>query len=473
LASVVGILQKRVELRLCRELLSRSRSFGFRSACAISISLVLSAGVSGASDEPVRVQAEVGNGPYFVGQGVELRITVVGRRQRPKIDFPSIAGASAWLIGTDVKAISRSGIGSIVGEENLFVTRFRVVPRRTGTLQIPSVPVRVEERSGRTPISHIEVLPVPAEGRPAVFLGGVGRFAVHAEVSAKVVRVGQEFDFRVTVTGPAAWGMTGLPELTRYDRLPLALRIRPGPTELKEEPPRRTYTYRLRPSRAGEGVLPPISIASFEPSLSRFMTQVTPSVAIRVVAVSAFDPASIDDGTTSAHAGRSVEAPWIVGSLSAIALAGALASLTIVRRRLRLRHLARESAARRYAARLARSLASDDFLARIGVEGSIDTLASNNDPEGPDRRAARRVSDLLIHYLQLAAERPPGALTPEEASQGVRRVSRSADLGAKAGRLVALSDRVLYGEARVEPGAPEILKEARALFEALGTVKTR
>ena len=466
----MGNLQKPVELRLCREMPSRSSSFGFRSACAISISLVLSAGVSGASDEPVRVQAEVGNGPYFVGQGVELRITVVGRRQRPKIDFPSISGASAWLIGTDVKPISRSGIGSIVGEENLFVTRFRVVPRRPGTLQIPSVPVRVEERSGRTAISHVEVLPVPAEGRPAVFLGGVGRFAVHAEVSAKVVRVGQEFDFRVTVSGPAAWGMTELPELTRYDRLPLALRIRPGPTELKEEPPRRTYTYHLRPSRAGEGVLPPISIASFEPSLSRFMTQVTPSVAIRVVAISAFDPATIDDGSTSVHAGRSVEGPWIVGSLSAIALAGALASLTIVRRRLR--HVAGESAARRYAARLARSLASDDFLARIAVEGSIDTLPSNNDPEGPDRKAARRVSDLLIHYLKLAAERPPGALTPEEASQGVRQVSRSADLGAKAGRLMALSDRVLYGEAPVEPDAPEILKEARALFEALGTVKT-
>ena len=89
-----------------------------------------------------------------------------------------------------------------------------------------------------------------------------------------------------------------------------------------------------------------------------------------------------------------------------------------------------------------------------------------------DRRAARRVSDMLIHYLELGASRPPGALTPEEAAAGVSRVSRSAQLGVKAGRLMALSDRVLYGEAPVDSGAPALKDQAKALFEALGSVKT-
>ena len=79
--------------------------------------------------------------------------------------------------------------------------------------------------------------------------------------------------------------------------------------------------------------------------------------------------------------------------------------------------------------------------------------------------------DLLIRYLELGIERPPGALTPDEASKGVARVTRSADLGAKAGRLMACSDRVLYGESSAEIGAPEFLEEARALFEALGKAK--
>jgi BatD DUF11 like domain len=434
----------------------------------VCVSLILSGGLSGASDDRVRVKAEVGQGPFFVGQSIELRISVAGRRQRPKIELPSISGASAWTIGTDVRPISRSGIGTIQGEENLFVTRIRVVPRRPGTLQIPSVPVSVEERSGRSQSVRVEILPVPPDARPAEFLGGVGQFALQTEVSAAVVRVGQEFEFRITVSGPAAWGMTETPELTRYDRVPLGLRIRPGPTSTQDEPPHRTFTYHLRPLRAGEAVLPPISIASFEPSISRFRTQATLGVPVRVVAVSAFDPATID----FRGAGQSIDGRWIAGGLSAIALAGALAALGAVRRRLRKRRLAAESAARRYAASLARSLASDDFLAGPAVEGSPLAVPEIDDPAGQERRAARRVSDVLIHYLQLGAERPPGALTPQEASEGVTQVSRCADLGAKAGWLMAFSDRVLYGEAPVDPGSRELREKARALFEALGKVKT-
>ena len=144
------------------------------------------------------------------------------------------------------------------------------------------------------------------------------------------------------VSGPAAWGTTERPELTRYDRLPLGLRIRPGPIETSDEPPERTFIYHLRPSRAGEAVLPPISIASFDPALSRYMTQVTPGVPVRVVAVSAFDPATIDDGESAVDAGRSVVGRWTAWSLSAVALAAASVSLMLVRRRLRRRQLAGE-----------------------------------------------------------------------------------------------------------------------------------
>ena len=93
------------------------------------------------------------------------------------------------------------------------------------------------------------------------------------------------------VSGPAAWGMTERPELARYDQLALRLRIRPGPILTSDEPPERTFIYHLRPSRAGEATLPPLSIASYDPAVSRYMTQVTPGVPVRVAAVSAFDPA--------------------------------------------------------------------------------------------------------------------------------------------------------------------------------------
>jgi BatD DUF11 like domain len=284
-------------------------------AWRVTFALVFSAANSRADGDPLRVQAEVGRGPYFTGQGIQFRISVVGKRQRPEIDLPSIPNVSAWLIDTDVKPISRSGIGSIVAEENLFLTRYRLVPGHAGRMQIPSVSVRVDARSGRSQPLPLEILPVPAAGRPAAFLGGVGRFTLQARVAASSVRVGQEVEFRITVSGPGAWGMTSPPELARFDRVPLGLRIRSRPTETKDEPPERTFIYRLRPSRPGDAVLPPISIASFDPAVARFMTEVTPSVPIRVVAVSAFDPSTIDDGTKSPRAGRFVDGPWYAWAL--------------------------------------------------------------------------------------------------------------------------------------------------------------
>jgi hypothetical protein len=438
----------------------------------ISLALTFAGTITRASDDPVHVQAEVSRGPYFVGQGIELRIRVAGQRRQPKIDLPAIPHARAWHIGTDIRPITRSAIGSIVAEENVFVTRFRLVPTRPGALQIPSVPVRVEENMGRSQPLKVERLPVPAAGRPAAFLGGVGRFTLLAEVSTSAVRVGQEFDFRVTVSGPAAWGMTEPPELLRYDRVPLGLRIRTGPTLTIDEPPERTFTYHVRPSRPGDAALPPVSIASFEPTLSRFMTQATTSVPVRVVAVSAFNPSTIDDGALSRPVYPSLNRRWLAWSLSALALAAAYLTLAVVRNRLRSRRLASETSARRFAARLAQRLSLDNSLAGIAVfEESSVPMLSIDDAEGPLRPAARRVRDLLIHYLELGAERPPGALTPDEALQGVTLVSRSADLGARAGRLMASSDRVLYGENSANLSASEFLEQARSLFEALGKVK--
>ncbi len=170
---------------------------------------------------------QVASGTHFVGQGFELQVGVVGATQRPQVDRPSINDADVWLIENDVKPISASGIGGMVAESNLFLVRFRVVPRRPGTLEIPSIRARLRDRSGRSRPVRVSIRPVPVEGRPAAFLGGVGRFALKAEAAPGVVRVGQELDFRITVTGRAAWGMIDRPELKRFDRLRIGLRIEP------------------------------------------------------------------------------------------------------------------------------------------------------------------------------------------------------------------------------------------------------
>src|SRR5207244_3900850 len=119
----------------------------------------------------------------------------------------------------------------------------------------------------------LTVQTVPLEGRPAEFLGGVGSFSVRADVSPTTVRVGGELTYRINVAGPAAWGMTSRPDLVRFDRIAVSPRIEALPDETVNEPPSRTFLFRVRPSLAGHAVLPPVTIAAFDPEIGRFITK--------------------------------------------------------------------------------------------------------------------------------------------------------------------------------------------------------
>jgi hypothetical protein len=397
----------------------------------------------------MRVEVEVAAGPHYVGQGFELGVAVVGAGRRPEVDPPAIVGADVWLIrNNELRPISVGGIGSVVGESNVFVSRYRIVPRRAGTLQIPSIRARLRDETGRSRPVQVTVHPVPPEGRPAEFLGGVGRFTLHAEANPQSVRVGQELEYRITVDGPAAWGMTGRPEPKRFDRLEVGLRIEPRPVEATNEPPSRTFVYTLRPSRPGEAVLPPVAIAAFDPSSRHYLTHVTPGVPIRVIAVPAFDTATIPDLGTSGGRGAGQTAMRQRAILGAtVLLAGSAAAIVWVRRRTR---LAGPVAARRFAARMARGLA--------------------HDAPGPPQELALRVASALIRYLQLGIGRPAGALTPDEAREGVARCTGSEELGEQAARIAARCDGLLYRDAPAPPEDPGRLRDdARDLFARLGS----
>ena len=159
------------------------------------------------SDDALRVRLEAGRGPYYAGQGVEIAVLVLGREQRPKIELPHLNHADVWIAGTSFKPVSATGIGSLESSDNVYITRLRVVPRRAGWLEIPAVAAEIDGRSGRSAPLRLKIEPVPLEGRPAEFLGGVGEFTVQANASPATVRVGQEFIYRIEINGPAAWGI--------------------------------------------------------------------------------------------------------------------------------------------------------------------------------------------------------------------------------------------------------------------------
>jgi hypothetical protein len=470
-----------------------------RWALAILVEVVFVSTWAAHGSEPLTVRSEVAPGPYFVGQGLELRVGVIAAGQRPKIDTPRITGARTSAIGTEVRSITTSNIGSVVVRESLFVTRFRVVPERAGTLEIPAVQAQIKGRSGRSQPQRVSIRTVPLPGRPSEFLGGIGQFELLAEASPKVVRIGQELDFRIKITGPAAWGMTNRPDLGRYGRLGLGLRIEPKPDESIDEPATRTFVYRLRPTLAGEAVLPPVAIAAFDPALLRYVTHVTAGVALRVVAVPSFDTSTINDESPPTGMSRRMLILLSIIPLAALAFAAYLI-LRQVRHRLARPHSFGPDLASRFAMQTAQ------YLRTLSVECQTESLdflrCELLNFDGPEfsgnlfqpsewypssepivlragspeivQSAARRIYERLSSYLLVGTSQSPGVLTPEEARQRVTNLTSSDELGVQAGELTAWCDSILYGDLCGEPVEElrGLLDDARRLFEALGRVKS-
>jgi hypothetical protein len=395
--------------------------------------------------EPLSVRANLAPGPYYVGQGIDLNVVVGGAAEAPRVAPPGVAGAEVSDLGMVVRPLASDAIGDVVNEVNRYIFRFRIVPVRSGTLRIPAVAARLGDRSGASAPREIAARDVPAEGRTSAFLGGVGALELGAEARPATVRVGQPFEYRIRLAGPGAHGSTQRPALAGLGRTGLGLREESLPDELAANPPARVFRWRLRPTRAGEAVLPPVAVAHFDPKARTYFTGSTPGVRVRVVDVPSFDPATLDYAPPTT---RGLAVAWLGPALAgASALGFAASALVWIRRR--------RAAWRRDPRRLARRIAED-----------LEQGRGSHDP-------ARRITEGLADYLAAAAGRSPGALTPSEARRWVAQVAGDADLADQARRLIADCDRARFAglapSHRPETLAPATLAAAgSALFRRLG-----
>jgi hypothetical protein len=425
---------------------------------------------------PLAVRAQVARGPYYVGESIELDVGVVGRDQRPKVQVPAVKNADVWTVNTSFKPISTTSIGTSISVENLFVTRLRIIPRRAGLLEIPPIEARLDNRSGRSRQTRLSIQYPPPEGRPAEFLGGIGEFTALAEASPASVRVGAELMYRINVSGPAAWGMTTRPDLSRFGRISVSPRIDALPDQTVNEPPSRTFMYRIRPTRAGDVVLPPVSIAAFDPELARYITKTTQGIPIKVVAVTAFNPRTLEYNATDADQARRAATAWASAGALALAFLAVLPLAVLIRRRRLARGRSGPEAARRFARQTWRKLGkplvdvSMHFMGENPRESGLEHLGRTS----PHlfQPPARRITEALIEYARVGVGRPPGALTPDEARDVVAGLTRSEALGDRAAELVDRCDLALFADGTDVRDARELIEPARELFEALGHVST-
>ena len=315
----------------------------------------------GQDTAPLRIRVESKAGPYFVGQGIELTVEVAAGDRRPTLELPRLSQAELQITGTSFQPISSTEIGPVRVGANLYITQLRVVARRAGTLELPPILARLDGQTGRSPARRLVIEPVPLAGRPAAFLGGVGAFSLQARVEPTSVRAGQEFLYRIEIHGPAAWGSISRPDLSRVERLPLAPRIEPLPDEYTSNPPSRTFAFRIRPTRAGVAILPPTTIAAFDPDSRRYFTRATEGLPIKAIAVAPFDPGTVAYFASDLDRNRRIAIAWTqgIGGLALI-LGSMLLALGLFRSQQNARPASRR-AAQRFANRIgARSGTSQD-----------------------------------------------------------------------------------------------------------------
>ncbi|MDE2507537.1 MAG: BatD family protein [Planctomycetota bacterium] len=391
-------------------------------------------------DEPLEVRAQIPTRIYYVGDSIELRVGVVADRLRPAVETPRVDNAEVAPIpiGNDFRALASSGVGDALDERNLYVSRFRIVPRRAGTLVVPSLQARAGNRSGRSKPLRLAIRDVPSQGRTDAFLGGVGRFETTSDVEPKTPRVGQEFIYSVRLTGPGSRGAFASP-LLAIDRLAKqGVRAEPATVEAVFDPPSRVFQFRMRPTRALEVDLPPLAIAAFDPTSGRYLTKTAPSVHLRVVDIEPFDPSTLDYNPPVTRNSGANSTPLILAA-AFVGLAAMFVTLRIL-----LRH-------RNDPARRARRIL---LVARSQIGRARE----------PQALAAILV-DALTAWFELAAGRPPGALTPDDAAQWLQQANLPADVVADTARLVSLCDRARFSGHRGD--IDELAKLGRELCAAL------
>ena len=400
---------------------------------------VLFAPAQAQDDNSLRIEARVAKGTTFVGQAIEVQVGVVSGKERPKIVPPRIDGADVSLIESSFRQLEANAIGDIVTETNLYLSRFLVIPTKPGLLVIPPFRGRDQDRSGASTPIQLTVQPIPAEGRLASYLRGVGRIEAKSEVTPSTLRLGQTFEYRLILNGRGAIGSTQWPLLSAFEAIK-GLKIEQVGTIEVNDPPSRTFRYRLRPSAPGDLRLPSVTVATFDPALRRYVETRAPSLSVRIVDVPRFDPSSLDQDmpTIPELSSRRSTPIWLVG----LAVVGLGATLLVYWR-------SRRNRPRRTALRLARA------------------MRSQSDPTN----RADRVASALTIYLATAIDRPAGELTPEEARQGIERAVADAALANLAGQLIERCARVRFGGD--QDAEAKLSSDAADLFEALAKKRLR
>jgi hypothetical protein len=150
----------------------------------------------------------------------------------------------------------------------------------------------------------VDIRPVPSAGQPASFSGAIGRFHLDVDANPKILRVGDPLSLTLTLRGEGLLDTVHPPALEQQSKLAQDFKVQADPPAVKTDSDAKTFTYTLRPRRAGSREVPPIEVAYFDPDTQRFQVLHSAPVPLRVDAASTLEVAEVID--TSGESAKNV-----------------------------------------------------------------------------------------------------------------------------------------------------------------------
>ncbi|MHC5054056.1 MAG: BatD family protein [Planctomycetota bacterium] len=323
----------------------------------------------------------------------------------------------------------------------------------------------------------LEVLEVPAEGRPAGYAGAIGTYELVAEASPREVALGGDpVALTLTVRGEGDIETVPLPCLADDTGWRVGTVEQKQETSFEKGRPvgERRFTLPLRPRSAEVAEIPAAELAVFDPVKETYVTLRTEPIPVRVTVPEdsgalegvALPEAArarirereelkqdIEDIETQVDAAES-DAAWLHGpaglvTFFALPLAAYAAASVVARRRRELQ----ENAA------LARRLSAAK-AARAGLARLRDEAASL-----PPADFAEAVAKALHGYLADRLDRPGGEIPPDEAERLLAESGVDAGLSSEAAEVLREAGAARFGGGGGEPG--ELLRRAEACVEAI------
>jgi hypothetical protein len=216
---------------------------------------------------------------------------------REDLEMPILSGHQ------DYEAVSLGGIPF----ERALLARYAVYPIQEGKLKIDGFSIRADyipKNSGNDDLMEdpffqffsqvtprtgtaksdpvtIEVLPVPEEGKTALFSGGVGDFEVKSEIDSTPLKANAPLTLRVSVKGKGNTSLVEFPkvdwpkELKFFESQGKSKNLGQGVTE-------KTFEVVLVPLQKGNYEIPPVEFEFFNPDSRSYVRKKTNAIPIQV-----------------------------------------------------------------------------------------------------------------------------------------------------------------------------------------------